>query len=277
MCMLAEQHFKSWGLNVEFAPHLFSDEHGYLAASDQHRRQDFQSMLDDDKVKAIICARGGYGTTRILDQLVFTGFVQNPKWIVGFSDVTALHLTLSQLGVESIHATMPVLFSLPESTSSIESLKQILWSGKTIIRAEPNFSNILGQSKGCVIGGNLSLVIDSLCTSNEPDLENKILVVEEIDERLYKIDRMFTHLKRAGKLHKLAGLVLGHMTDIKDTTPGFGETLEEIVLSKVRTFDYPVAFRFPIGHENPNLAWRHGAMMKLTVEAKGCVLESSPA
>ncbi|MDH4089438.1 MAG: LD-carboxypeptidase [Cyclobacteriaceae bacterium] len=270
----AERQFISWGINVVLAPHLFGDEHHYLAASDDHRKQDFQSMLDDKNIKAIICARGGYGTTRILDQLVFSDFMQNPKWIVGFSDITALHLKLFQLGVESIHATMPVLFELPASHGSVESLKRILLGEENVIRAEPNSNNIQGKSTGRVVGGNLSLIVDSLATLSEPDLAETILIAEEIDERLYKIDRMFTQLKRAGKLDKLSGLVVGHMTDIKDTTPGFGETLEEIILSKVKTFDYPVAFNFPIGHENPNLAWKHGSIMALTVGAKGCSLES---
>lgn len=270
----AEKLFTSWGLKVEFAPNLFSNNHPYLAATDEQRLNDLQSMLDDRDIKAVICVRGGYGTTRIIDRLDFAAFQERPKWIAGFSDITALHLKLFQLGIESIHSTMPILFSKPESFSSIVSLREILFGVKNSINAEANKNNRPGKSTGQVIGGNLSLLVDSLATSCEPDFDAKILVVEEIDEYLYKIDRMFMHLKRAGKLDKLNGLVVGHMTDIKDTDPGFGETIEEVILSKVKDFGYPVAFNFPIGHENPNLAWRHGSVMTLTVEEHSSVLQS---
>lgn len=270
----AEKLFISWGLKVEFSPNLFSNNHPYLAATDEQRLNDLQSMLDDRGIKAIICVRGGYGTTRIIDRLDFTAFQERPKWIAGFSDITALHLKLFQLGIESIHSTMPILFSKPESFSSIVSLREILFGINTSINAEANKNNRPGKSTGQVIGGNLSLLVDSLATLCEPDFDAKILVMEEIDEYLYKIDRMLMQLKRAGKLDKLGGLVVGHMTDIKDTDPGFGETIEEVILSKVKDFDYPVAFNFPIGHENPNLAWRHGSVMTLTVGAYSSILQS---
>lgn len=269
----AEKLFTSWGLKVAYGSNLFNNDHHYLAATDEQRLNDLQRMLDREEIKAIICARGGYGTSRIVDQLTFATFQRDPKWIVGFSDVTTLHLKLFRLGFETIHATMPILFSKPESASSIESLKLILFGGATAIKAASNQNNKPGKATGQVIGGNLSLIVDSLATSSEPDLDAKILVVEETDEYLYKIDRMFTHLKRAGKLDKIKGLVVGHMTDIKDTTPAFGETVEEIILDKVKQFDYPVAFSFPIGHKNPNLAWRHGSVMTLTVEEQGSVLQ----
>ena len=170
-------------------------------------------MLDNPDIKAIICARGGYGTTRIIDFIDFATFQKNPKWIVGFSDVTALHLKVSQLGIESIHGTMPILFSKPESASAIESIKQILFgSGTPVIMAEPNKANRPGRSVSQVLGGNLSLIVDSIGTSNEPDLTGKILIMEEIDEYLYKIDRMLTQLRRAGKLDNLSGLIVGHMS-----------------------------------------------------------------
>jgi len=271
---VAERIILSWGLNVEFAPNLFNDDHHYLAGTDEQRLNDFQGMLDNEEINAIICARGGYGTTRIVDHLSFAKFQRNPKWIVGFSDVTALHLKLFQLGIESLHGTMPILFSKQDSASSIESLKQILFGMGTSVKAEPNKNNKPGQSTSLVLGGNLSLVVDSLGTSTEPDLDAKILIVEEIDEYFYKIDRMFTQLKRAGKLDRLAGLVVGHMTDLKDTEPGFGETMEEIILNKVKQFNYPVAFNFPIGHENPNLAWSHGSVMTLSIGEHGSLLQS---
>lgn len=265
----AERILKSWGLAVEIGIHVFSGSHQYLAGSDEQRVQDFQSMLDNKEIKAIICARGGYGTTRILDNFDLKIFQKHPKWIVGFSDVTALHLKLLKTGVESIHGIMPVLFSKPEYNESLDSLRKVLFGFDIPIHSKPNAFNKPGKSTGQIVGGNLSLLVDSLGTSTEPDLNDKILVIEEVDEYLYKIDRMLVQLKRAGKLKKLSGLVVGHMPDLKNTSPEFGEIVEEIVVDKVGKYRYPVAFNFPIGHENPNLAWRHGSTMTLDVSATG--------
>lgn len=267
--MAAVEILTSWGLSVVEAPRLFSDLHPYLAGTDSERLHDIQSMLDSEEIEAVICARGGYGTTRIVDKVSLQAFLARPKWVVGFSDVTALHLKIFNAGVESIHGIMPILFSNPESGSSIESLKQILFGTDVSIHTTPCSANRPGISSGRIVGGNLSLIADSLGTQTEPDLGDKILVIEEVDEYIYKIDRMLTQLNRAGKLDKLAGLVVGHITDLKDSSPGFGRTLEEIILEKVSDFAYPVAFGFPIGHANPNLAWRHGSTMTLHVEPSG--------
>lgn len=268
----ATKIFTSWGFEIELAPNLFSEEHPYLSSSDAKRADDFQQMLDDDRIKAIICARGGYGTTRIIGTLDFSKFINTPKWVVGFSDITSLHLTIFKLGIESIHAIMPILFNKPEYASSISSLKKILFGHDSLIRAMASEFNRAGIATGQVLGGNLSLLVDSLGTASEPEPASTILIVEEIDEHLYKVDRMFTQLERAGKLDKLAGLVVGHMTKLKDGDLKFGETVEEIVLSKASKFGYPVAFNFPIGHDCPNLAWRHGSLMTLTVNGNGSTL-----
>jgi muramoyltetrapeptide carboxypeptidase len=264
--------FSDWGVKVELSPNLYANEHSYLAASDDSRLGDFQKMINDPEISAIICARGGYGTTRILDKLNLQPLSLSPKWIVGFSDITALHLKLNKLSIESIHATMPIMFSKEDSLPSINSLRETLFGTASPINGQSNKSNKHGTANAEVIGGNLSLLVDSLSTSGDVDFSEKILIVEEIDEYLYKIDRMFTHLMRAGKLSRLRGLVVGHFSDIKDTTPGFGESVEEIILDKVRKFGYPVAFGFPIGHENPNLAWTSGSTMTLTVSASGSTL-----
>lgn len=263
----------AWGMSVVLSNNLQSDAHGYLAGSDKERLDDFQQLLDDNEIKAIICARGGYGTTRILDQIDFSPMLQNPKWIVGFSDITALHLRLNKLGVESIHGTMPVFFSRADSSSSVESLRDALSGRRNLISAIPNRNNRNGIATGQVIGGNLSLIADSIGTSSDPDTKGKILVLEEIDEYTYKIDRMLTHLKRSGKLDDLAGLVIGHMTDIKEPELPFGQVIEEIVREKTARQKYPVAFNFPIGHENPNVAWVHGSTMTLNVTVDGSQLE----
>jgi len=262
----------SWGVEVVQATNLFSSSHNYLAGTDLERLTDFQHLVDDPNIKAIICARGGYGTTRILDDIDFSNLSKNPKWIVGFSDITALHLRLAALGIKSIHATMPVLFSRPDSSPSVETLWSVLKGSKTEISAPFDKMNKHGQATGHIIGGNLSLVADAIGTSNQPNTTGKILVLEEIEEYTYKIDRMLMHLKRSGKLDDLAGLVIGHMTDIKEPELPFGQTVKEIILEKVSDFGYPVSFNFPIGHENPNLAWIHGASMTLTVTQNGSQL-----
>jgi len=266
---IAQQTFESWGLTIALGENLFAHEHRYLASNDDHRLQDLQDMLDREDIHAIICARGGYGTTRILDLLDFTKFERKPKWVVGFSDVTALHLKLFTLGIESIHGTMPVMYAQPDSQTSIESIRDILFGQASPVIAPPDRSNRYGTATGRILGGNLSLINDAMATSSEPQTDGNILVIEEVSEDLYRIDRMLTQLKRAGKLAKLAGLVVGHITDSRDMSPGFGETMEDIFLDKVSCYDYPVAFGFPIGHENPNLAWRHGAEMKLIVTKDG--------
>ena len=263
---------KSWGLQVDVGKHIFSTAHGYFSGSDEERLQDFQHMLDDPKLSAIICARGGYGTTRIIDQLDFSRFLKNPKWIVGFSDITALHIKLHQLGIESIHSVMPIQFPKPEHKESVESLRKILFGEAVLLEGKSSPFSRSGSASGQVVGGNLTLLVDSLGTATDIDTTGKILVIEEVGEYKYKLDRMLTHLKRAGKLNGLSALVIGHMTDISDAEGSFGQTVEEIVLDKVKDFSYPVAFNFPIGHEAPNLAWRHGANGNLTVGNETSIL-----
>lgn len=257
---------ESWGLKAQIGDHIFSNAHSYFSGSDDERFQDFQQILDAPKLQAIICARGGYGTTKIIDRLDFTSFLKYPKWIVGFSDVTALHLKLHQLGIESIHSVMPIQFPKPEYEESVESLRRILFGEVELIQAKPSDSNRPGSASGQVIGGNLSLLVDSLGTATEVDTVDKILVIEEVGEYRYKLDRMFMQLKRAHKFEHLAGLIIGHMTDIQDTEVGFGQTVEDIILEKVKDNSYPVAFNFPTGHEAPNFAWRHSAKAFLTVD-----------
>ncbi len=267
---------KLWGLQVKISKHIFSEAHGYFSGTDEERLEDFQQLLDDQKISAIICARGGYGTTRIIDQLDFSNYLKNPKWIVGFSDITALHIKLHQLGIESIHSVMPIQFPKPEHKDSVESLRKVLFGEPVQIEAKVSESNRLGSATGQVVGGNLTLLVDSLGTATEVDTTNTILIIEEVGEYKYKLDRMLTHLKRATKLDHLAGLIIGHMTDITDADGSFRQSVEAIVLDKVKEFKYPVAFNFPIGHEAPNIAWRHGATGTLTVANESSRLTFSP-
>lgn len=256
---------EAWGLKPVLAEHLFSGNHSYLAGTDRERCGDFQSMVNNKNIKAIFCSRGGYGSTRIIEDIDFGPMLEQPKWVIGFSDVTAFHLRLSLLGVASIHGTMPIFFGRPETQPSIESIRSILFEGRCKIEVPPVQFNRAGQASGMVIGGNLSLIVDALNTSSDPDTEGKILIIEEVDEYFYKLDRMFTQLRRAGKLQHLAGLVIGHMTDIKNSDLDFGETVEQIVTHSVRDYEYPVAFSFPTGHQDPNLAWVNGVEATLEI------------
>lgn len=267
--------FRAWGLEVVIAPTLFNDHHSYLAGTDEERLADLQSALLSGAIQGIVCARGGYGTTRIVDRLDLAPLLRNPKWIVGFSDITALHLKLSAAGMTSVHAIMPVLFSKADAADSLESLRAVLFDVPRPIHAPHHPLNRPGSRKGRTIGGNLSLIVDSLGTPSEADTRDKILVIEEVNEFRYKIDRMLTQLRRAGKLEGLAGLVVGHMTDIQDTNPSFGEGVEEIVSHVVAGYDFPVAFGFPIGHEHPNLAFIHGGLSTLEVLPAGASLSQS--
>lgn len=261
----AMKEFESWGMTVVLSPLLFSRDHSYLAGTDEQRIAALQQVLDDPSLSAIVCARGGYGTTRIIDEVRFDEFKKHPKWIVGFSDVTALHLKLAALGFESIHGTMPILFGKPDSRSSIEQLHQALFGKELHLAAKNHELNRSGKGVGRAIGGNLSLLVDSLGTSHEIITDGRILVLEEIDEYFYKVDRMIVQLRRAGKFDKLAGLVVGHFTDIKDSELPFGETFQEIIRFHTRNFNYPIAFGLPTGHENPNLAWVEGRESTLEV------------
>lgn len=267
----AREFIENQGYLVEFGSSVFSNNHSYLSAQDKDRLADLQEMVNNPSIKAILCARGGYGTTRILDQVDLTKLDKNPKWICGFSDITALHLKLNLAGIQSIHCTMPILFSNEESKISIESLFNLLAGKNVLIEAPLNSYNRLGECNGELIGGNLSILVDSLGTSTEIETTNKILVLEEIDEPAYKIDRMMVHLKRSGKLDNLAGLVVGHMTNISEGELPFGESVYQIILNHIKD-SHPVAFHFPIGHENPNFAWIVGKLATLNVTTKGSSL-----
>ncbi len=260
---------QDWGLQVLLSPNLFSSQHSYLSGTDQERLADLQHALDDPSISAILCARGGYGSTRILGSLDMSAAVERPKWLIGFSDITALHLRFLSERIKAIHATMPVLFSRPESLVSVESLRKLLFTGVAQLSAGPSANNKLGDSDGVCVGGNLSLIVDSLGTATEISTDNKILIIEEVDEYFYKVDRMLMQLKRAGKLAKLRGLVVGHMTDIKNGELTFALSVEEVILEAVAEYHFPIAFGLPTGHENPNLAWVQGGTASLSVNSSG--------
>lgn len=262
--------FESWGLEVVLGQHLFNTHHQF-AGTDEERAQDFQQMLDAPEIKAIICARGGYGTTRIIDQLDFTKFLQHPKWIVGFSDVTVLHCHLHNLNVETIHGIMPLLF--PKQTEiSIESLKQALFGKPLKVTSTLSALNRTGKANGVVVGGNLTLFANAIGTPSEIDTQGKILFLEEVNEYLYHIDRMMVQLRRAGKLDQLAGLIIGQFSKVKDNEVFFGQTVYEIVSDLTTKFDYPVCYNFPVGHEKHNMTIICNRKAHLEVDEKTVAL-----
>lgn len=262
---------KSWGLKVVQGQALLN-KHGYFAGTDEERLNDLQNFINREDIQAVFLARGGYGMTRIIDRLDLTQFIKHPKWVIGFSDVTALHLKISQQGIESIHGLMPAQFGYPGVEQSISSLKNILFEQGGEIEALASPHNRLGSVQAPLIGGNLSLLADSLGTPTELETAGKILFIEEVDEYLYKIDRMLVQLKRGGKFNQLAGMIIGDFSDMKDTQIPFGKTIEELIVSQVEAYDFPVAFNFPIGHENHNLAVPVSRLCSLTVGEKGSSL-----
>jgi muramoyltetrapeptide carboxypeptidase len=264
-----------WGFKVKIGNTIGKKDFTF-GGTDEERKNDFQEMLDDKTIKAILCARGGYGILRIIDQLNFKGFVSNPKWIIGFSDVAILHSHINRnFKIATLHSKMCNSFlkdwSLAEDVQlkSIQTIYDCLTGKELSYDATPNSNNRLGKAKGILIGGNLR-VIESLCGStSEIDTKHKILFLEDTEEYLYNIDRMFWNLKRAGKLDHLKGLIVGGFK-IKPDNPGeeFALSLEQIVLEKVKEFNFPVCFNFPVGHQKHNEALICGAQYELNVEAE---------
>ncbi|MBS1635026.1 MAG: LD-carboxypeptidase [Bacteroidetes bacterium] len=260
---------EGYGLRVLCAPNLFEQEHQF-AGSDHQRAIDLQWSVDHPEVKAIICARGGYGTVRIIDHVNLHALKTNPRWIVGYSDITVLHSTLLNMGLASIHGTMPINFT--KHREATESLKKALFGEPIRYSTETQPLNRQGHAEGIVCGGNLSLLYALAGTPSDIDTTGKILFLEDLDEYLYHIDRMILQLKRSGKLSNLAGLVVGGMSDMKDNTIPFGKTAEEIVAEAVSEYKYPVCFGFPAGHIDRNLALYMGRKAMLDVTAAHAVL-----
>ena len=258
--------FTSWGLKVIINDDLFESENQF-AGSDEIRAKSLQQFLDDESIKAIFCARGGYGTVRIVDQLNFNLFALKPKWIVGYSDITVLHSHIhSHHNIETLHAAMPLNMQAQNSDEeSILSLKKSLFGEKISYQISPHQLNKTGEIKGQLIGGNLSVLYSLLGSNSDIDTAGKILFLEDLDEYLYHIDRMLMNMKRNGKFSHLSGLIIGGMNDMKDNAIPFGKTAEEIIYDHVNFFNYPVCFGFPAGHEKRNLALKFGTDIILKV------------
>jgi muramoyltetrapeptide carboxypeptidase len=258
--------FRTWGLEVVEGPNLYSTSDQF-AGTDEERLHDLQMMLDDDSVRAIVCARGGYGTVRIIDRLDFTRFVRNPKWIAGFSDVTVLHSHIHRhFGIETLHSLMTVNFKDQcDADPPISTFKRVLFGRGLSYLLSPSEGNRKGTCTGQLVGGNLSILYSLAGTASDIDTSGKILFLEDVDEYLYHIDRMMTNLKRTGKLNHLAGLIVGGMTKMRDNDVPFGLSANKIIAMAVQEFSYPVCFNFPAGHLEDNRALILGREVTLEV------------
>jgi muramoyltetrapeptide carboxypeptidase len=273
--------FKSWGLNVQIGSSIGKKDFTF-GGTDLERLNDLQQMLDDSRIKAIMCARGGYGLVRIIEQLQFRQFIARPKWIIGFSDVTVLHNHLnSNLNIATLHAKMcnsfPDNWSLAEpiQISTILSIRQALTGQDFKYRADASAFNKYGKAEGLLKGGNLSIIASLTGTAYDLDTRGKILFLEDTGEYLYNLDRMMWNMKLSGKLANLAGLIIGGFK-VKPDSPGeeFGRSLYQIVLEKVSEYGYPVCFGFPVGHQRENFALKCGGPHILEVAKEGTVLRS---
>jgi len=262
---------ESWKLKVELGSNLFEVDNQFSGTIEQ-RSTDLQTMIDDDSIKAILCARGGYGTVQIIDNIDFSKLKNNPKWIVGYSDVTVLHSHLNKLGIASLHATMPINFKT-NAKESLASLKNGLFGNENNILCGPHTFNKFGKVEAEVVGGNLSILYSLLGSNSDVDTDGKILFIEDLDEYLYHIDRMMMNLKRNGKFTKLKGLVVGGMSDMNDNTIPFGKTAEEIILEYIKEFDFPVCFNFPAGHLDDNRTLVFGKECTLEINENGVILK----
>lgn len=253
----------SWGLVPVLGKTIGLQEHQF-AGSDADRAADFQRMLDDEDIKAIWCARGGYGTVRIIDLLDFSEFQKKPKWIIGYSDITVLHNHLNNLRISTIHGPMPIDLH-KSSKEAIESLRSTLFGELAPIEISSYFKNRTGTVQGSVIGGNLSILY-SLCGSRSSlDTSGNILCIEDLDEYLYHVDRMLQNLKRNGYFENLNGLIVGGMTKMHDNNVSFGKTVEQIIEEITASYDFPVVFDFPFGHIENNYSLLLGAEAELVV------------
>ena len=255
---------ESWGLEVVYADNFLAKHFG-LAGTDEQRRTDLQTMLDDPSIKAIFPLRGGYGSSRFLDDLNFSQFLKSPKWLVGFSDITALLCHFDYLQIASIHGPMPNNFCQKGGEYALKSLKELLFKGKTNIQVPSHDANRLGETEGTLIGGNLSLLAHLIGSESFPNPAGKILFIEEVGERLYHVDRMLVQLKRTGYLSQLAGLIIGGFTDCDEAKLEIGKTVEELILEHCSGSSFPIAFNFPAGHIPNNYALPFGTKIKFLV------------
>ncbi len=255
---------KSWQLQPILGQTIGLKHHQF-GGTDDERASDLQQHINNPEIKAIWCAKGGYGTARIIDQIDFTPLLKNPKWIIGYSDVTALHLQLQNIGLCSLHAQMPVDIENKSETTQ-KSLKQSLFKNPFDIYYTSKFQSQSGLAQGQLIGGNLSVLYSVLGSESVPSFQDKILFLEDLDEYLYHIDRMILSLRRQGILKQLNGLIIGGMSAMNDNSIPFGKSAYEIIEYYTKDIEIPIAYECPVGHEFDNYALTLGATIKLKVE-----------
>jgi len=256
---------ESKGYKVELSE-FAAGSNNYFSGTDEQRLSDFQDAVNDESVDIILCSRGGYGSVRIIDSIDFGALKKLPKLIIGYSDVTVFHSVLNGLGIESAHATVPLNFE-ENSAEAIQSFLNVLSNAENKYEIEPHILNREGKVEAPVVGGNLAVLSSLIGTNSDISTDGKILFIEDIGEAIYAIDRMMWSLKKSGKLDKLAGIVVGGMTNMTDSEMRFGNTVEEVIRQAVDEYDYPVCFNFPAGHVDDNRALVFGRKASLDIGA----------
>ncbi|OIQ19268.1 MAG: LD-carboxypeptidase [Flavobacterium sp. MedPE-SWcel] len=260
----AIQLLESWGLSVTIGKTIGLDNNNQLAGTDEERAADFQDMIDNPNVKAIWCAKGGYGTVRMVDGVDFTGFKKNPKWLIGFSDVTVLHSHINNMNIPTLHSIM--CLTMPSATpQAIDSLRMALFGEKLAYNIEPHPYNNQGTTQGELVGGNLSVLYSIIGSRSEVDYSDKILFIEDLDEYLYHIDRMMMNLERNRYFNKVKGIVIGGMSSMNDNTIPWGHDALEIIKDITAPYNIPICFNFPAGHIDDNRTLVLGTTITLNV------------
>ncbi len=273
----AVEIFTEWGLQPVFAPNLFEEQHQFAGTVEQ-RLADLQGFIDDPAIKAIMCVRGGYGTVQIIDNVNFLSLAESSKWICGYSDITVLLNKLFNVGMESVHSTMPIDFKRI-TAEGLDTLKKVLFGKPLSYKIKPHRFNRKGEAHARIVGGNLSVLYSQLGSPTALNTERRILFFEDLDEYLYHIDRMMQNLNRNGYFDKVAGVIIGSFTDMRDNTVPFGKSAKEIVFDTLAPYAFPVCFNFPAGHLNDNRAIIFGRRATLKVTGQGVTLkfEDGPA
>ena len=266
---------QQWGYKVKVGTTVGGKQKNYFAGTDAERLHDLQTMLDDDSVHAVLCARGGYGMSRIIDTINFNKFKTKPKWIIGFSDITVLHAHINtKLKIATLHAPMAAAFNDDEFKNEyVQSLQKALKGIHQKYVCNTHLFNKTGKASGELVGGNLSLIAHLIGSKSSFQTKNKILFIEDVGEYVYNVDRMFIQLKRAGMLQNLAGLIIGGFTEMKDTTAPFGKNVYDVLHEHISEYKYPVCFNFPVSHDKENYALKIGAMYELYVATKNVQLK----
>lgn len=266
---------QQWGYEVLVGKTLGSRSKTYFSGTDEERLNEFQAMLDAPEVKAILCGRGGYGVGRIIDHLDFTAFKKNPKWIIGFSDITIFHAHINRnFKIATLHSSMASAFNDGgHKNKYVQSIKAALEGKKTAYSCKPHRLNHTGKTTAELVGGNLALITHLIGTKSDYQTKGKILFLEDIGEQHYNIDRMLHQLKRSGKLNDLAGLIIGGFTDMQDTERPFGKKVHNIIHDLINEYKYPVCFGFPVSHDKENLALKVGASYQLSVSKQTVLLK----